>query len=608
MVGYWRSHRAALDHAVGDELGPGDELADAAIDVKQIESEPETEDGEPESEAPAVSAATGEARASFVLDDEVRMIRSALSKREGFDPAALSALATLLAALKREPSEALNAEVLRLLDDFHELAKGRLSAELLPAALQFAAALKEQAAVASPKIVEFASMTEAARTREESLATLEGTLQSKQISESRFERAGQALARVLAAEPGNPRALKLMEELEARCLSEARAFAEQSDFVLAEQRLARALSLRADSSLTASVRAEIQALKVTREGEALGAFERALSSAQFADAERALDQLKQLKLAADTLEGLASRLGNARIYGGFKPGEVFSDPLTTGNSGPAMRVIPTGSYLMGSDAGELGHRRNEAPTRRIRFRVGFAIAQSEVSVGEFRAFVNDSRYKTDAERLGWSAAYQERSGRFVRSKNVNWQKNFQGETAKDKQPVVHVSYNDAKAFAAWLSAQSGKPYRLPSEAEFEYATRAGTQSRYWWGDATPSSKVENLTGEFDQSRSKRRWNSFFEGYSDGFWGPAAVRSFKANAFGLFDLSGNVSEWTEDCWHDSYTRAPDGPEAWVNPGCELRVIRGGSWGNAPEESRSAYRQGVVAESRSARVGFRVVRDL
>jgi formylglycine-generating enzyme required for sulfatase activity len=173
---------------------------------------------------------------------------------------------------------------------------------------------------------------------------------------------------------------------------------------------------------------------------------------------------------------------------------------------------------------------------------------------------------------------------------------------------VNVSWRDATAYADWLRQRTGKVYRLPSEAEFEYALRGDTTSRYWWGDGVPTRPVENLTGAFDRSRSGRRWSHAFRGYKDGYWGPAPVMSFAANPFGLYDIDGNVSEWVVDCWHESYLRAPTDGSAWVNPGCRVRVLRGGSWGSSPEQVDSAYRQGADGDARSGRVGFRVVREL
>jgi len=120
--------------------------------------------------------------------------------------------------------------------------------------------------------------------------------------------------------------------------------------------------------------------------------------------------------------------------------------------------------------------------------------------------------------------------------------------------------------------------------------------------------VENITGDGDTSRSRRLWTVAFKGYTDTFWGPAPVGSFEKNPFGLFDIGGNVGEWTRDCWHDTYVRAPTDGSAWINPGCSLRGIRGGHWASSPEQTRSAFRLSAKPDQHDARIGFRIARDL
>jgi formylglycine-generating enzyme required for sulfatase activity len=174
--------------------------------------------------------------------------------------------------------------------------------------------------------------------------------------------------------------------------------------------------------------------------------------------------------------------------------------------------------------------------------------------------------------------------------------------------VVHVSWNDATAYVRWLASGTGKPYRLPSESEFEYALRAGRAAVYWWGDGVPPKALENLTGERDVSPRRRQWSTYFEGYEDGYWGPAPVGSFEGNPFGLNDMAGNVGEWVQDCWHDTFMRAPVDGSAWLNPGCRLRTIRGGYWASSPDQARAAYRLSANPDRHDARIGFRIARDL
>jgi len=175
--------------------------------------------------------------------------------------------------------------------------------------------------------------------------------------------------------------------------------------------------------------------------------------------------------------------------------------------------------------------------------------------------------------------------------------------------VLHVSVRDAEAYANWLSVQTGMSYRLPSEAEFEYALRAGSQGRFPWGnDGIPSARFGNLTGGNDESPSGRHWNNAFVSYGDGYWGPAPGGSYLPNAFGLYDLGSNVSEWVSDCWHASYRRAPADGASWFNPGCRSRVVRGGSWASSPAQARAAWRSASDSDMTNARVGFRVVRGI
>ena len=174
--------------------------------------------------------------------------------------------------------------------------------------------------------------------------------------------------------------------------------------------------------------------------------------------------------------------------------------------------------------------------------------------------------------------------------------------------MIHVSAQDAANYAHWLAEQTGQSYRLPSEAEFEYMLRAGSTGPFPWGEGRPPAGAGNFTGARDQSPGGRHWRNAFEGYGDDAWGPARVGSYSPNAYGLHDVAGNVSEWVADCWHDSYRRAPVDGTAWVNPGCEDKVVRGGSWASSPTQTRSAWRLGSDADTTNGRVGFRVVRDI
>jgi formylglycine-generating enzyme required for sulfatase activity len=263
---------------------------------------------------------------------------------------------------------------------------------------------------------------------------------------------------------------------------------------------------------------------------------------------------------------------------------------------------------MGSDEDDASGVAAERPFHAVAFARGFAISRNEVTVGDFRRFVEATGHVTHATRMGHSTVYDEKGGVFSEHPGVDWRRDHVGRVASPGLPVVHVAWADAVAYTRWLSTRTGKRYRLPSEAEFEYVLRAGRQSRYPWGEKAPQVIVGNLTGGGDLSRTGRRWSNAIPGYRDAFWGPAPVRSFPVEPFGTFDMIGNVAEWTLDCWHDSYQRAPDDGSAWVNPGCPRRVARGASWSSALDFARSAARQPMHEDTTSARLGFRVVREL
>jgi formylglycine-generating enzyme required for sulfatase activity len=236
------------------------------------------------------------------------------------------------------------------------------------------------------------------------------------------------------------------------------------------------------------------------------------------------------------------------------------------------------------------------------------MSMHEVTVAEFGRFIAATDRVTRAGRRGYSMAYEERSGNFIRRSGVDWRSNYAGGPAPDDAPVVHVSVRDAQAYVEWLAQESGQRYRLPSEAEFEYALRAGRDAIYPWGDQGPPAGAGNFTGGLDRSPGGRTWGNAFAGYGDGHWGPASVGSYRANPWGLHDLAGNVSEWVADCWHESYRRAPQTGAAWVNPGCRTQVIRGGSWASSPAQTRASWRAPAQVDVTNARIGFRVVREI
>lgn len=440
-------------------------------------------------------------------------------------------------------------------------------------------------------------------------------LGERELADGRIGESGKggALAKfreALKLRPGDARAAQGLAAAESALIRRAESAAEGSDYAAVETWLAHAGKVRPELDTVDHARTRIQAQRVARVGQLRDQGIAALSQEDGIDTAREhLAQLLRIAPSGDPAAvELRERIDLAVHYGLFRPGQTFTDALGDGGRGPQLVIVPHGAFRMGAAEGEADAGDAERPARNVRFARGFAMARTEVSVAEFRRFITASGHRARATRRGYSTAYDERSGNLVRRGGVDWRADYAGKPAADDQPVLHVSHKDALAYAQWLSQQTGKRYRLPSEAEFEYALRAGSDGRFPWSGDVPPPRTGNFTGADDPSPSGRRWRNAFAGYGDSAWGPVRVGSYRANRYGLHDMTGNVSEWVADCWHDSYRRAPDDGQAWVNPGCRTAVVRGGSWASSPAQTRSAWRASADTDATNARVGFRVVRDI
>lgn len=248
---------------------------------------------------------------------------------------------------------------------------------------------------------------------------------------------------------------------------------------------------------------------------------------------------------------------------------------------PEMVAIPAGSFMMGSPPSEERRGEDEGPVHQVSV-TSFAVGKYEVTFEEWDACVSAGicEHRPDDEDWG-----------------------------RDRRPVIGVSWDDAQQYVAWLSRKTGKRYRLLSEAEWEYAARAGTQTAYYWGDnrgdACTYANVADLTGA-----KKHNWSQGDNIFQCRDHNPytAPVGSFVANAFGLYDTLGNAWEWTADCYHSSYSGTPSDGKAWSTANCGARVARGGSWSNEPGGVRSALRFSDDTGKRYSDLGFRVARDL
>jgi len=256
----------------------------------------------------------------------------------------------------------------------------------------------------------------------------------------------------------------------------------------------------------------------------------------------------------------------------------FRDRLPDGSTCdfcPEMVVVPSGSFRMGTAAADWS--RHEGPRHEVRLGYRLAIGRFEVTYDQWDACVEDG---------GCNGYRPPDDGR-----------------GRGRLPVAHVSHDDALGFIDWLNRRLDlrhheDRYRLPSEAEWEYAARAGSHGAYWWGGAPPAC-----------SPTARSGARFADDGSCAATGPSEVGGYAANGFGLHDVAGNVREWVADCWHDSYDDAPADGSPWMTGGdCIRRVVRGGSWRDGADALRAAWRTGLAAGLRRDANGFRLARDL
>jgi sulfatase modifying factor 1 len=284
---------------------------------------------------------------------------------------------------------------------------------------------------------------------------------------------------------------------------------------------------------------------------------------------------------------------SSKVAPATRPGKIFRDC----KSCPEMRVIYSGRFDMGSPESEDGRGDDEGPVHRVTV-AAFALGKTEITRGQFAEFVKKSGYDTGDKC--WTlenGKYGEHTG--------SWRE--PGFPQNDKHPVTCINWNDATAYAKWLSRKTGKKYRLPTEAEWEFAARGNTKTSRYWGNK-PDKACRYANGADLSAQAKiqgaRSWS--IHDCTDGFAYTAPVGRFRPNAFGLYDMLGNVWEWTEDNYHDSYEGAPAVAGAWQGDG-RKRVLRGGSWNNSPSNVRAAIRFGNKPDIRFSTFGFRVARS-
>lgn len=270
---------------------------------------------------------------------------------------------------------------------------------------------------------------------------------------------------------------------------------------------------------------------------------------------------------------MAAEAGKARKVPSSAPsaGAVFRDRLKNGSSGPEMVVVPAGRFRMGAIFG--GGDPDEKPIHWVSIPRPFAMGKYEVTFEEYDRFC-------------------EATGREKPKDGRRWFGPLSRDWGRGRMPVMNVGWEDAAAYAKWLSEQTGQRYRLPSEAEWEFAARGGKDTPFWWGGTAGQNRAncKGCGSKWDKKKA------------------APVGSFGANPYGLFDTAGNVWEWCLDTWHDSYDNAPADGSPWLGGDDTRRIQRGGSFGSKPRYIRSSARGRGAPDGQYVYLGFRVLREL
>jgi formylglycine-generating enzyme required for sulfatase activity len=339
---------------------------------------------------------------------------------------------------------------------------------------------------------------------------------------------------ILKQQPGNTQALDGLDAISAKYLGWAESNLKRKRYQKAAGYLAKAEAILPESPRLAALQERLQAAQMPV-GAASAAQPAAITSKP-----------------KTTTQPAASKI---------QPGRSWREPVT----GMEFVGIPKGCFKMGSNNGDS----DEKPVHEVCLDA-FGIGKYEVTFDEWDACVRDGGCTHKPGDGGWG---------------------------RGKRPVIAVSWKHAQEYVKWMSRKTGERYRLPSEAEWEYAARAGTQTKYWWGDQPPVCRKGARNGaKFDDNKVCNNT------------GTEAIGSYTASPWGLYDVHGNVWEWTEDCWNGSYKNAPTDGSAWQQGRCEQRVLRGGSWGSFPRFLRSAVRLWIDPGIRDYLVGFRVARAL
>ena len=432
---------------------------------------------------------------------------------------------------------------------------GKLIAETQRDADQAAAEKAAAEKAAAEKAAAAAAAAAAAREAERKAAAAEA--ERKAAERAAAEEAARKAAEKLAAEEAARKAAEKVAAEEAARKAADKAAAEKAAREAADKAAAEEVARKAAAKEAARKAAAEEAARqaAAKEAARKAAAEQAARKAaeEAAAARKAAERAAAEAAAAEA----ARRAAESRAAGTkLSVVETFKDC----DACPEMIALPAGSFTMGTKNGDV----SEAPPHRVKIGYSFAISRFEITAAEWIACFTAGGCDYRPKRKGMTAT----------------------------SPVHNLSWLDARQYVKWLSKKTGKKYRLPSEAEWEYAARAGTKTKYWWGNAVGegNANCKNCGGDWNRKR------------------PAVVDSYGANPFGLQGMNGSVWEWVADCWFDSYKGAPNDGSARDRKDCQSRVLRGGSWRNDASYARSAGRFTYDHDVRYVLNGFRVARSM
>ena len=415
------------------------------------------------------------------------------------------------------------------------------------------------------------------------LEAAEADLAQTRLMLPQDDNAWEKYQRVLAIQPANEDALAGIRQIAGRYVELADAALAAGELERAEALWANAETTGAQSDASDRVLARLRSAQEARRAEQqrrqrisaiqteLARLGRNLSAtgsldAATSDAIRAFERATDQDETGQASQALLTALQGTTRWPAPQPGDVFQDCPSC----PEMVMIPAGEFRMGSPSNEPQRDSDEGPQRNVTISE-FALAKTEVTFAQWAACVAAGGCRHRPDDGGWG---------------------------RGNRPVINVSWNDAQEYVRWLSRETGQSYRLPSEAEWEYAARAGTTTRFHTGHCITTDQA-NFDGDHPASGCPRGQDRSRT---------VPVGSFAPNAFGLHDMHGNVWEWVQDCWNGSYRGAPSNGSAWMSGDCGRAVLRGGARNNHGQYLRSANRHRTARGTRFHTIGFRVARSV